>query len=89
MNRRNLIRPVLPAWRFFLPFLAFIAKPHPKPPFGNPRAFQPPKKNTVFLVNCLVRIDSALSSLPAVAVNVAVAVAVAVAIISDAALAFS
>jgi len=33
---------VLPADQNFSPFFAFLAKTRPKPPFGIPRAFQPP-----------------------------------------------
>jgi hypothetical protein len=51
---------------FFSPFFAFLAKTHPKPPFGIHLAFQPPPpKNIVFLVIILFCIDSALSSLAA------------------------
>ncbi len=42
-----IIRTNLLAWCFF-PFFASLAKTHPKPPFGIPRAFQPPPKNIVF-----------------------------------------
>jgi hypothetical protein len=36
----------------------FIAKARPKPPFGNPRAFQPPKQNIIIFLVFLVYIDS-------------------------------
>ncbi len=41
----------------FLPFFALLAKTRPKPPFGIPWAFQPPKYIIFFLV-ILFRIDS-------------------------------
>jgi hypothetical protein len=36
----------------------FIAKARPKPPFGNPRAFQPPKRNIIIFLVFLFYIDS-------------------------------
>jgi hypothetical protein len=42
-QRNHSLRPVLAADENFLPFFVFIAKARPKPPFGNPQAFQPPK----------------------------------------------
>jgi hypothetical protein len=36
----------------------FIAKTPPKPPFGNPRAFQPPKRNIIIFLVFLFYIDS-------------------------------
>jgi hypothetical protein len=39
-------------------FFAFLAKTHPKPPFGKPRAFQPPKTNTIIFLVILFRIGS-------------------------------
>ncbi len=36
----------------------FIAKARPKPPFGNPQAFQPPKQNIIIFLVFLFYIDS-------------------------------
>jgi hypothetical protein len=52
------LRPGLPADQNFLPFLSFIAKTRPKPPFGIPRAFQPPKTNNIIFLVILFRIGS-------------------------------
>jgi hypothetical protein len=52
------MRPVLPADNKFSPCFAFLAKTRPKPPFGNPRAFQPPKQNIVIFRFIFVHIDS-------------------------------
>jgi hypothetical protein len=52
------VRPVLAADENFLPFFVFIAKARPKPPFGNPRAFQPPKQNIIIFLVFLFYIDS-------------------------------
>ena len=52
------LRPVLPAYQIFLPFLEFLAKTRPKPPFGIPRAFQPPKNILLFFLFILFRIGS-------------------------------
>jgi len=41
-----------------LTFFAFLAKTGPKTPFGNPRAFQPPKRNIVSFLFIFVHIDS-------------------------------
>ncbi len=41
-----------------LTFFVFIAKAHPKPPFGNPRAFQPPKQNIIIFLVFLFYIAS-------------------------------
>ncbi len=53
-----LLRPVLAADENFLPLFVFIAKARPKPPFGNPRAFQPPKQNIIIFLVFLFYIDS-------------------------------
>jgi hypothetical protein len=50
--------PVLAADENFSPFFAFIAKTRPKPPFGIPRALQPPKTNIIIFLVILFRIDS-------------------------------
>jgi hypothetical protein len=50
--------PVLAADKNFSPFFAFIAKTRPKPPFGIPRALQPPKTNIIIFLVILFRIDS-------------------------------
>jgi hypothetical protein len=36
----------------------FIAKARPKPPFGNPQAFQPPKQYIIIFLVFLFYIDS-------------------------------
>jgi hypothetical protein len=48
--QKRAMRPVLPAYQNFLPFLVFLAKTRPKPPFGIPRAFQPPKNILLFFL---------------------------------------
>ena len=53
-----MLRLVLPADRNFSPFFAFLAKTRSKPPFGIPRAFQPPKTNTIIFLVILFRIGS-------------------------------
>jgi hypothetical protein len=35
----------------------FITKARPKPPFGNPQAFQPPKQNIIIFLVLLFYID--------------------------------
>ena len=52
------LRPVLAADKNFSPFFAFLAKTHPKPPFGIPRALQPPKTNIIIFLVILFCIDS-------------------------------
>jgi hypothetical protein len=52
------LRPVLAADKNFSPFFAFLAKTRPKPPFGIPRALQPPKTNVIIFLVILFRIDS-------------------------------
>jgi hypothetical protein len=52
------MRPVLPADQNFSPFFAFLAKTCPKPPFGIPRAFQPPKNNIIIFLDILFHVDS-------------------------------
>jgi len=49
---------MLPADQNFSPFFAFLAKTHPKPPFGILRAFQPPKNNIIIFLVILFHIDS-------------------------------
>jgi hypothetical protein len=49
---------LLPADQNFSPLFAFLTKTHPKPPFGNPQAFQPPKWNNVIFLVIFVHIDS-------------------------------
>jgi hypothetical protein len=39
-------------------FLCLSLKHTPKPPFGNPRAFQPPKQNIIIFLFFLFYIDS-------------------------------
>ncbi len=46
--------PALAADENFSPFFAFIAKTRPKPPFGIPRALQPPKTNIKFYITAIV-----------------------------------
>jgi hypothetical protein len=53
-----MLMPVLAADENFSPFFAFIAKTRPKPPFGIPRALQPPKTNIIIFLVILFRIDS-------------------------------
>jgi hypothetical protein len=52
---------VLAADENFSPFFAFIAKTRPKPPFGIPRALQPPKTNIITFswLFCFVLIPTA------------------------------
>ncbi len=52
------LRPILAADENFSPFFAFLAKTRPKPPFGIPRALQPPKTNIIIFLVILLRIDS-------------------------------
>ena len=52
------VRPALPADENFSPFFAFLAKTLPKPPFGIPRAFQPPQKSIIVFLVILFRFDS-------------------------------
>jgi len=53
------VRPALPSKENFSPFFAFLAKTRPIPPFGIPRAFQPPKRNNIVIfLFIFVHIDS-------------------------------
>ena len=52
------LMPALAADKNFSPFFAFLAKTCPKPPFGIPRALQPPKTNIIIFLVILFRIDS-------------------------------
>jgi hypothetical protein len=49
---------LLPVDQKVSPFFAFLAKTRPKPPFGNPRAFQPSKQNFVIFLVIYIHIDS-------------------------------
>ena len=53
------VRRALPSKENFSPFFAFLARTRPMPPFGIPRAFQPPKQNNIVIfLFIFVHIDS-------------------------------